>query len=197
MTNQQKKKNTSFSQGGMAGATTSTVYMQRFPIQMKKPWDKFLVEHFSYFNYEVDMLHFASSKLDKLIPERDRFKQEGNKTKQIECNTEINMALETFVIHWRALIEFFYTEGKKWPDDDMRAYDFTDKNRWKEARGNIPSCINNLNRRAGKEMAHLTSSRKYGTPPEKKWPYKDMKKHLEGVIKLFVKEADLQISQGE
>ena len=188
MTNQQKKKKTSFSQGGMAGATTSTVYMRRFLIQMKRPVDKFLVEHF---RYEVAMLRFASSKLDKLIPERDRFKREGNKTKQIKCNTEINMALETFVIHWRALIEFFYTKGKKWPADDKRAYDFIDKSKWEKVRGNMPPCIKNLNCRAGKEIAHLTSSRKYGTPPEKNWPYKDMEEHLEGVMKLFVKEANL------
>lgn len=187
MTNQQKKKNTSFSQGGMVGTTTSTVYTHRFPIQTKKPVDKFLAEHFSY---EVDMLYFASSKLDKLIPERDRYEREGKESKKIKCNTEINMALETFVIHWRALIEFFYTETKKF-DDDMRAFDFTDKNKWEKARGDIPPCIKNLNCRAGKEIAHLTGSRKYGTPPEKNWPYPDMEKHLEGVIKLFVKEANL------
>lgn len=192
MINQQKKRNTSFSQGGMPGLTTTTV-MQRFFIRMEKPGDKFLAEHFSY---EVAMLRFANSKLDKLIPERDRFKREGNETKQIECNTEINMSLETFVIHWRALIEFFYTKTKKWPDD-MRAYDFTDKNKWEKARGNMSPCIENLNCRAGKEVAHLTSSRKYKANPEKNWPYKDMEKHLEGVIELFVKEANLQISQGE
>ena len=187
MTNQQKKKNTSFSQGGIPGLTTITV-MQRYLTGMEKLKDNFLAEHF---RYEVVMLRFANSKLDKLISERDRFKREGNKTKQIKCNTEINMALETFVIHWRALIEFFYTKGKNWPADDMRAYDFTDKNKWEKTRGDIPPCIKNLNCRAGKEIAHLTSSRKYGTPPEKNWPYKDMEKHLEGVIKLFVKEANL------
>ncbi len=186
MTNQQKKKNTSFSQGGMPGLTTITG-MQRYLTGMEKLKDDFLAEHFGY---EVAMLRFASSKLDKLIPERDRFKREGNKAKQIECNTEINVALETFVIHWRALIEFFYTETKNWPDD-LRADDFIDKNRWENARGNIPSCINNLKHRAGKEMAHLTSSRKYEADAEKNWPYEDMKKHLEGVIKLFVKEVNL------
>jgi len=55
--------------------------------------------------------------------------------------------------------------------------------------------VKNLCRRAGKEIAHLTSSRKSGTPPEKNWPYKDMKKHLEMIIERFAKEANLQISQ--
>ncbi len=65
----------------------------------------------------------------------------------------------------------------------------------KKARGNMPSWIKNLNCRAGKEIAHLTSSRKYGTPPEKNWPYKNMKKHLEAIIALFAKEANLQTSK--
>lgn len=52
-----------------------------------------------------------------------------------------------------------------------------------------------LNCRAGKEIAHLTSSRKYGIPPEKNWPYKDMKKHLEIGIAPFAKEANLRISK--
>lgn len=190
MTNQQKKKNTSFFQGGMGSETTSTRYMRRFPIRLEKPRDELLAKHFSYFNYEVDMLHFANSKLNKLIPERDRFKREGNKSMQGECTAEINMALETFVVHWRALIEFFYAETEKWPDD-MRAYDFVDRSKWEKARGNMLSWIRDLHCRAGKEIAHLTTSRKYGTPPEKNWPYRDMKKHLEGVIKLFVKEANL------
>jgi len=58
----------------------------------------------------------------------------------------------------------------------------------------MPSWVKNLYRRAGKEMAHLTRSRIYGTPPEKGWPYKKMKSHLEGLIELFAKEAKFQIS---
>jgi len=40
----------------------------------------------------------------------------------------------------------------------------------------------------------LCGDRKCGTPPEKNWPYKDMKKHLKVVIEKFVKEANLRIS---
>ncbi len=191
MTKQGKKRNLSFSPGGFAGMTTTTVTEVLFT-RYEKTGDSCLAEHFSY---EIGMLRYADSRIDALIPERNRFEREGNESKQRECNTEINMALETFVMHWRALIEFFYDDRKKkkWPDD-MRAYDFVDRSKWEKARGNMPSWIRNLNRRAGKEMAHLTSSRKYGTPPEKNWPYKDMKKHLEVVIELFAKEANLQIS---
>jgi len=195
MTNQQKKKNISFSQSGMWNATTSTIYMRRFPIRLEKPGDELLAKHFSYFNYEVDMLHFANSKLNKLVPERDRFKREGNKSKQGECTAEINMALETFVVHWRALIEFFYKTERR--SDDMRVDDFIDKSKWQKTRESMPSWVKKLNCRAGKEIAHLTSSRKYGTPPEKNWPYKEMREHLEAIITVFVKEAKLQISQGE
>ena len=195
MTNKQKKINTSFSQGGMGYATTSTVCMQRFPIQMKKPGDKVLAEHFSYFSYEVAMLRFANSKLDKLIPERDRFKREGKETKKVECNSEISMALETFVMHWRALIEFFYKEKAK--SDDLRAYMFvSDKNKWEKRRPS-ESKFAEEKKRANKEIAHITKSRKYGTPPEKYWPYKDMEKHLERVIELFMKEVNLQIKENK
>jgi len=101
--------------------TTMTSSMQGFTIQSGKTVDKFLAEHFVY---EITMLFLAGSKLDKIIAKRDKFKQGGNNLKEEECNREINMALEAFVIHWRALIEFFYIKNKKYPQDDMRASDF-------------------------------------------------------------------------
>lgn len=191
MTKQRKNMNLSFSPGGFAGMTTATVPQILFT-RYEKTGDSYLAEHFSY---EISMLRFADSKIDGLIPKKNRFERERNESKQRECNAEINMALETFVMHWRALIEFFYDDRKKkkWPDD-MRVYDFVDGSKWEKAIGNMPSWIRNLNCRAGKEIAHLTSSRKYGAPPEKSWPYKDMKKHLEAIIAVFAKEANLQIS---
>jgi len=107
--------------------TTTTVTQILFT-RYEKTGDSYLAEHFSY---EISMLCFADSKIDGLIPERNRFKREGNESKQKECNAEINMALETFVMHWRALIEFLYDKKKKkkkWPDD-MRAYDFIAKDK--------------------------------------------------------------------
>lgn len=184
-----KKKNLSFFSDGLAVATTATVTQVLFT-PYEKTGDNYLTGHF---NYEISMLLFADSRIDGLIPERNRFEREGNKSKQEECTAEINMALETFVIHWRALIEFFYKTERR--PGDMRADDFINRNKWQKTRESIPCWVKDLNSRAGKEIAHLTSLRKYGTPPEKNWPYKKMKKHLEKVIKLFAKEANLQISQ--
>lgn len=96
-----------------------------------------------------------------------------------ESNLHINMALEVFVVHWRALIEFLYFDYKKFEDDDVRAYDFTDKNNSKETRGEIFPCFEGLKIRADKEVADITRSRKYEGDPEKDWPYKEMKTELE------------------
>ncbi len=131
MTKQGKKRNLSFSPGGFAGVTTTTVTQILFT-RYEKTGDSYLAEHFSY---EISMLRFADSKIDELIPDRDRFGRKGNESKQRECNAEINMALETFVMHWRALIEFFYDDRKqkKWPDD-VRAYDFVDRSKWEKSK---------------------------------------------------------------
>jgi len=147
----------------------------------------FLAEHF---NYEIGMLRFAGEKMNILIQQRDKFRQEKNELKEGECNIAINMALEVFVVHWRALIEFFYFEYKKFEDDDMRVYDFTHKTNWKETRGEMSPCFESLKIRADKEVAHITRSRKYEGDPEKEWPYKEMKTELEKIIELFIQAVE-------
>lgn len=141
----------------------------------------FLAEHF---NYEIGMLRFADSKLDEL-------------------NAEIYMAGESFLIHWRGLIEFFYypaekekgkgKKGKKRKHSDAkRAYDFVDRDKWEEVRKDMPDEVCEWYERAHKEIAHLTRSRKEGSPPEKDWFYKDMMEQLEDIIRRFL---DLQSSE--
>ena len=197
MAQQRRKNDLSFS-AGVADGLTSTTVVQNFFTRYEKSGDRYLAEHFSY---EISMLRFTDSKIDRLIPERDRCEQEGSESKRREYNTEINMALETFLVHWRGLIEFFYYPGekrkkKRYPDD-KRAYDFVERDKWEKVRGEMPKRFCEWYKRTGKEIAHLTSSRKYGTLPQKGWPYKEMRAELERIIKIFLEEANLQIKANE
>lgn len=192
MSKQKKQNNSSFSVGGVAGETVTAAkaFSKIIPISrggegplLYEGKNLLLHEHF---NYEVNMFRFAGEKMNTLVEQRDKFRQEKNELKEGEYNIAINMALEVFVVHWRALIEFLYSERKNWPDD-IRAWDFTDRDKWRETRGNMSRYFRDLKLRAGKEVAHLTSSRKYEDDPEKIWPYEEMKTELEKIIKLFIR----------
>jgi hypothetical protein len=96
-----------------------------------------------------------------------------------------NMALETFLLHARNLREFFYTEPK-FPDDARAFHFFPDKNSWEKLRPNETASIEDVKKRANKEMAHLTYKRISGTPPNKNWNYGKILTDLLAVIKVFL-----------
>lgn len=129
---------------------------------------QFLEEHFSY---EVIMLSFSANKLI-----------EFNCIKDTYCT---NMALETFLFHARNLMEFFYYD-KKYPTD-ARAYDFLkDKAEWEKIKPKETDSIEKIKDRSGKEIAHLTYKRIYGTPPEKKWDCSEIRKDILKIVNIFL-----------
>jgi hypothetical protein len=130
---------------------------------------KFLEEHFSY---EVEMLYFSVTKLIEF--------------KQINDSGGINMALETFLLHARNLREFFYYDTKKFPTDARASDFFEEGNLWREIRPDETDSILKIKERVGKELAHLTYKRIYGTPPEKNWSCGETFKDLLKTVKIFL-----------
>lgn len=112
---------------------------------------EFLKEHFCY---EVEMLCNSIVYLKKF----------HSKNNQVG----INLALECFLLHARNLIEFLY-HGSKLKPDDARASDFIDRRSWDKLASSKAKNLENLQKRANKEISHLTYTRHYETPPEKNW----------------------------
>ncbi len=78
-----------------------------------------------------------------------------------------NALLESFVIHFRALVDFLYRPKNAHPDG-MAAEDFLgDKTDWTEARPTISPILDSSRHGAHKEIAHLTYARLMVTELEK------------------------------
>lgn len=95
-----------------------------------------------------------------------------------------NALLESFTLHVRTLLDFFYGERRK--RDDALASDFFDGDIWERSRPPIEGPLSEVNRRVGKEIAHLTYSRANVTAEAKGWPIIPMYLALASVFGLFV-----------
>lgn len=101
-----------------------------------------------------------------------------------EGSTETSALVESFGIHLRNLIDFFYREGR---DDDVTAQDFLDATTvWKPSE---PALLKGAHKRANKELSHLTQARIDGNPAEKAWDTLGLFKQIEVVAKDFAAKA--------
>lgn len=101
-----------------------------------------------------------------------------------EGSTETSAFVESFGIHLRNLIDFFYHRGNR---DDVTAWDFIDPtNTWKTK---TPDTLNKAHRRVNKELSHLTQARISGSPLEKAWDTADLLKEIDAVAKKFAAKA--------
>lgn len=93
--------------------------------------------------------------------------------------------LESFTIHARALLEFFYAENPR--EDDVVAEDYlNDEGKWADIRGDMPPILEDVRRRVGKEVAHLTYARCSVTKEEKPWPFGEIAQAFEVVLERFL-----------
>lgn len=121
--------------------------------------------------YEIEMFYWSVSALAK-----------G------EANTwgERNSQLETFALHTRNLVHFFYPENAR--DDDMIAEDFfADPASWR--RTVCPSknfSLGSASGRVNKEVAHLTYARLGKTDEEWNWRPLEIVQILHPVIQKFL-----------
>jgi hypothetical protein len=97
-----------------------------------------------------------------------------------------NAALESFTVHARALLEFFF--GDKPRLDDVVADDFVGgQGKWSELRGEMPAILADLRDRVGTEVAHLTYARLLVTPETKGWRFVDIAQSFEDVVGRFLR----------
>jgi hypothetical protein len=89
--------------------------------------------------------------------------------------------IESFLIHLRNLIDFFYTTGR---DDDVVAADFCPG--WNER---ISDKLREAKARANKELTHLTLKRRHVSDPSKVWDMDGLFQEVHVAAKAFVAKA--------
>ncbi len=100
----------------------------------------------------------------------------------------LSALLESFAIHLRNLIDFFYTRPEDARNDDLIAADFFDSpSSWNP--GAIPKSLNDARERANKEVSHITYKRKGATDPTKPWPVADLFNEVHAVAEKFAAGA--------
>jgi len=105
-------------------------------------------------------------------------------TQQTKASPMVSVLLESFGIHLRNLIDFFYTPSGKEREDDVIASDFCPG--WSET---ISSTLEVAKVRANKEISHLTLDRKSDSDKGKPWDVAGLFKEVSDVAKTFASKA--------
>jgi hypothetical protein len=121
---------------------------------------------------------------EHLMHELSMFWELADTLPQKKASTETSALVESFGVHLRNLIDFFYREGR---GDDVTAQDFLDTiTTWKPGE---PAPLTKAHQRANKELNHLTQARISGSPPEKAWDTAALLKEIDTVAKEFATKA--------
>ncbi|WP_413288380.1 hypothetical protein [Bdellovibrio sp. HCB337] len=103
--------------------------------------------------------------------------------------------LEGIILHTRCLIEFFYFEQSAVSrrKDDVRAADFfADPSIWEQLRPKKPEHFVEFNKRASKEIVHLTHARTETAEIAARWDLYSTTRDLIEILQLFVDRADVR-----
>jgi len=100
-----------------------------------------------------------------------------------------NVMLEAFVIHFRVLLDFFYSETPR--NDDIVADDYFDNpSDWGKIKpATTPELLSLAKTRAHKELAHLTYARLGVTPEQGGWPFVEIAKEIQSLMELFLRNV--------
>ena len=99
-----------------------------------------------------------------------------------------NALIEVFAIHLRNLVDFLYLERPQ--PTDVVAADFCATGTWEATKPPITRSLEAARIRANKEIAHLTSQRIAGTPPEKAWDPRSHATEIRPLLQLVVAKAE-------
>lgn len=99
----------------------------------------------------------------------------------------VNALLESFVIHFRTLLDFFYPPDNSKPDDVLASDYFDNSEDWAKIRPHLSDTLNRYKIRAHKEIAHLTYARLDVTPEIKGWAFLEIAREMEQLMDLFLK----------
>ena len=95
---------------------------------------------------------------------------------------EVNVRIEVCLFHLRNLIDFFYLSNPR--PDDVVAADYLAN--WENDRPPFSVALDAARERANKELAHLTTKRKAGTPPDKAWDFPSLSADMRVVVNKFL-----------
>lgn len=99
-----------------------------------------------------------------------------------------NAALEAFLLHARALTEFFYQASPR--SSDIVAQDFMPVSViWTEICPPISTALEKVRHRAGKHLAHLTYDRLEVKPETKPWPFLEILSGIAAPLRAFLQHA--------
>jgi len=99
---------------------------------------------------------------------------------------ETNIAIESFGIHARVLVDFLF--GKLGSQTDVLAIDFLDDEQsWLKLVDGKKTLYDYIRLRTGKEIAHLTTNRLNITPEKKEWDCEDVYKQINELFVEFLK----------
>jgi len=96
-----------------------------------------------------------------------------------------NALLESFVIHFRSLVDFFYPSVSAKVDDVLASDYFGSPDDWARIRPLLSETLTAGKARAHKEIAHLTYARLVVTPETKPWAVIELAKEIEILMTLF------------
>ena len=130
----------------------------------------------AHLHYELWMLSATANALSSGIAERGWL---------------LNALLESFVIHVRAVSDFFYAERKR--PDDVLAADFFRAEEWARIRPVETDVLKKARKRAHKEIVHLTYERLNVTPEAKPWSFLEITRDVNSVLQVFLKSIPKQL----
>jgi len=99
---------------------------------------------------------------------------------------ETNIAIESFGIHARVLIDFLF--GQAGSQTDVLAIDFLDDEQsWSKLVDSKKTLCNYIRFRTGKEIAHLTTNRLNITAEQKEWDCENIYQQIRELFVEFLK----------
>ena len=99
-----------------------------------------------------------------------------------------NALIESFTIHTRVLLDFFYLDRPNQPDDVIACDFFNEKETWINNRPKKTELLKRTSKRVGKEVAHLTYKRVEITENDKQWHFG---KISTDILQVFIKFIEL------
>lgn len=98
-----------------------------------------------------------------------------------------NALLETFLIHYRNLLDFFYADKRRWLQHDVKAADYVaDPREWRTRRPRMDKEAASNRERVNAQLAHLTYRRlKYD---QRNWSDRKMLRQIEELLDTFERQ---------
>lgn len=97
----------------------------------------------------------------------------------------VNVMLESFLVHARAIIDFLYLDKSNYDDDIFAADYFSKPGEWKKLRGEKTTLIKETKTRANKMLAHISLYRRAVTPEAKGWEVVRIAGEIDRVLQVF------------